>query len=131
MEEHLVQLLANTQRAEQVPRQQAEIDLKRASTNPAFPLSLANIAAHTAIDTAIRQAALSLLRQFIERNWVDDEDPDETVIPISDETREKLRQTLLDLALSPEDDRKAKVSARCVWCWRTSGPLGPPTSGNH
>ena len=112
MEEQLAQLLTNTQLAEQAPRQQAEIDLKHARTNPGFPVSLANIASHTGISSGIRQAALSLLRQFIERNWVDDGLGDESAIPIAEDVRGALRRALLALALSSEDDRKVKVSAR-------------------
>ncbi|KAH8736513.1 armadillo-type protein [Ilyonectria robusta] len=111
MEDQLVQLLANTQLPDQAPRQQAEIELKRARSNPAFPLSLANVAAHTSIDTSIRQAALTNLRLFIEKNWSAEEDDSEPPIPIADESRGQLKQTLLDLALSPEEDRKVKISA--------------------
>ena len=113
MEEQLVQLLSNAQSPEQGPRQQAEIELKRARTNPAFPTSLAAIASHTSVSLEVRQAALSTLRIFIENNWViGDEPDDEPPVPISDESREQLRQVLLDLALSSEDDRKVKIAAR-------------------
>ncbi|KAF4981325.1 hypothetical protein FZEAL_2858 [Fusarium zealandicum] len=111
MEDQLVQLFANAQLSQQGPRQQAEIELKRARTNPAFPLSLANIAAHISIDTSIRQAALANLRIFIGDNWSNDEADDEPQIPISDEVRGQLKQVLLDLALSQENDRKVKISA--------------------
>ncbi|KOS23215.1 Importin subunit beta-5 [Escovopsis weberi] len=111
MEEQLVQLLASTQLSEQAPRQQAEIDLKRARTNPAFPVSLANVAAHASVDTAIRQSALSTLRIFIEKNWAAEELESEPQIPISDESRARLRNTLLEIALSAEGDRKVKISA--------------------
>jgi hypothetical protein len=114
MEERLVQLLRNTQLSDQGPRQQAEIELKHARHDPAFALSLANIASHAGIETPIRQAALSSLRQFIEVNWVDDGLGDEPVVQISEETRESLRTSMLSIVLSPEDDRKAKASARWV-----------------
>jgi hypothetical protein len=113
MEDQLVQLLANTQLPEQGPRQQAEIELKRARTNPAFPTSLANVASHTSIDTNVRQSALSTLRLFIEDNWApDSNDPDEPLVPISDEARAQLRQSLLGLAMSAGEDRKVRISAR-------------------
>ncbi|KAJ3465979.1 hypothetical protein MRS44_006637 [Fusarium solani] len=118
MEDQLVQLLANTQLSEQGPRQQAEIELKRARSNPAFPLSLANIASHTSIDTSIRQSALSNLRIFIEKNWSDDEADDEPALPIADDVRGQLKQVLLDLCLSPEGDRKVKLAARQDCCAR-------------
>jgi hypothetical protein len=113
MEDQLVQLLANTQLSEQGPRQQAEIELKHARTNPAFPTSLANIAGHTSIDTAIRQSALSTLRLFIEKNWnAEDRDLAEPEITISDAAREQLRHALLEVALSNEDNRRVKIAAR-------------------
>lgn len=111
MEDQLAQLLANAQLPEQAPRQAAEIEIKRARTNPAFPISLARIAAHSSIDTGIRQSALSTLRLFIEKNWSVEELDDEPQIPISDEAREILKQTLLEVALSPEEDRKVKIAA--------------------
>lgn len=112
MEDQLIQLLSNTQLPDQAPRQQAEIDLKRAQTNPAFPQSLANIAAHTSVETNIRQSALSSLRLFLENNWSVDAFLDEPRIPIGDDVRATLKQTLLDLAVSPEEDRKVKIAAR-------------------
>ena len=112
MEDQLIQLLANTQLAEQAPRQQAEIDLKRANSNPAFPVSLANIASHTSVETNVRQAALSTLRLFIERNWSQEELDEEPQVPISDEVRAQLRQLMLDLAVSTEEDRRTKIAAR-------------------
>ncbi|KAL7911612.1 armadillo-type protein [Trichoderma velutinum] len=111
MEDQLAQLLANTQLPEQAPRQAAEIEIRRAETNPAFPISLARIGAHSSIDTSIRQSALSTLRLFIEKHWAVEELDDEPHIPISDEARELLKQTLLEVALSPEDDRKVKIAA--------------------
>jgi|SRR5688572_31427677 hypothetical protein len=112
MEDQLVQLLANTQQQGQAPRQQAEIELKRARTNPAYPTSLVNVASHTSIDLAVRQAALSTLRLFIESEWSPEDLGSEPQIPISDEARAQIKQSLLDLALSQEDDRKIKTAAR-------------------
>ncbi|KAG5925363.1 hypothetical protein E4U42_004376 [Claviceps africana] len=114
MEEQLVQLLANTQLPDQAPRQQAEIELKRARTNPAYPVSLAKIASHTSITTGIRQSALTSLRLFIESNWAVGDQDDEPIIPISDESRALLKQCLLDLVLSGEEDRKVKIAASYV-----------------
>ncbi|KAG6020831.1 hypothetical protein E4U41_002709 [Claviceps citrina] len=111
MEEQLVQLLANTQLPDQGPRQQAEIELKRARTDPVYPVSLAMIASHTSISTGIRQSALSSLRQFIENNWALGDQDEEPIIPIADEIRSVLKQSLLDLALSQEEDRKVKIAA--------------------
>lgn len=112
MEDQLAQVLANTQLSAPEPRMQAELELKQAQSNPAYPVSLAKIAAHASVSTPVRQAALSTLRQFIENNWAADEPDAEPPIPIADDVRSVLRQSLLDLALSPDDDRKTKIAAR-------------------
>lgn len=114
MEEQLLQLLAATTQADQNQRINAEIELKRAQTNAAYSVSLAKIASHTSVDIAIRQLALSTLRLFIENNWADEDPSAEPPIPIADETKQLVRQALLDLALSAEDDRKVKIAARYV-----------------
>ncbi|KAI1131326.1 armadillo-type protein [Nemania abortiva] len=113
MEDQLVQVLANTQLAAEGPRKQAELDLKRAQTNPAFPLSLANVAQHTSVSPEVRQAALSTLRRFIESNWSGDND-DGPVIPISDAVKDQIRPLVLDLALNFDGDRKIKTAASFV-----------------
>lgn len=110
-----MQLLANTQLSEQVPRQQAEIELKRARTNPAYPVSLINVASHTSIDINVRQSALSTLRLFIESEWSPEDLGSEPQIPISDETRVQIKQTLLDLTITQENDRRIKTAARSVY----------------
>ncbi|ROW01143.1 hypothetical protein VSDG_02656 [Cytospora chrysosperma] len=111
MEDQLAQLLANTQLPAEEPRKRAELDLKHAQTNPAFPVLLANIAAHNSVTTDIRQAALTYLRRFIEHNWAEEGDDGEgPQVPIPDSTKEQLRHKLLELALSDEPDRKVKSS---------------------
>ncbi len=110
MEDQLVQVLANTQLPSEGPRKQAELDLKNAQSNPAYPLSLTNVAGHSSISVDIRQAALSSLRQFIERNWSGDSDEGPT-IPIADSVKEQIRPAVLGLAINV-DDRKIKTAAR-------------------
>ncbi|KAI1394004.1 ARM repeat-containing protein [Hypoxylon trugodes] len=112
MEDQLVQVLANTQLAAEGPRKQAEIDLKRASSNPAFPASLTNVARHSSISVEIRQAALTTLRLFIEKNWSGDNDGF-PIIPVADSIKDQLRPLILDLALN-SDDKKIKSSASYV-----------------
>jgi hypothetical protein len=114
MDEHLAQLLAKTHDKSEGPRKQAELDLLHAQPNPEFPLSLARIGAHTGVPIEIRQSALTYLRKFIETNWGPDEDEDGGVpqIPIPEPTKDHLRNAMLELVLSPEDERKVKVAAR-------------------
>ncbi|KAJ3489566.1 hypothetical protein NLG97_g5966 [Lecanicillium saksenae] len=111
MEEQLLQLLTVITQPDQNQRITAEIELKRAQKNPSYSVSLAKIASHTSVDIAVRQLALSTLRLFIETNWVDEDPSAEPVIPIADDIKQLVRQGLLDLALSPEDDRKVKIAA--------------------
>lgn len=113
MEDQLVQVLANTQLTAEGPRKQAELDLKRAQTNPAFPLSLTNIGRHESVSVAVRQAAFTALRRFVESNWSGESDEGPT-IPIDDAVRDQLRPLLLDTALNYEGDRKLKSWARYV-----------------
>ncbi|KAK6085579.1 Importin subunit beta-5 [Seiridium cupressi] len=110
MEDQLVQILASTQSSSEGPRKQAELDLRHAQSNPAFPASLANIGSHTSIALEIRQAALSSLRQFIERNWSGESDEGPT-LPISDQVKEQVRSVVLEIALSSDEERKIKTAA--------------------
>lgn len=111
MEEHLVQLLANTQLSAAGPRRQAELDLSQAKQNPEFPLALARIGAHTNLPTEIRQSALSTLRKFAEENWSPD-DYEQQRYPIADSTKDQLRSMMLELVLNTEVERKVKTAAR-------------------
>ncbi|KAL2267286.1 hypothetical protein VTJ83DRAFT_4563 [Remersonia thermophila] len=114
MDEQLAQLLANTHDKNEGPRKQAELDLMHAQRNPEFPLSLSRIGAHTGAPIHIRQSALSYLRKFIEKNWAPDDAGSGPQIPIPDSTKDYLRNAILELVLSPEDERKVKVAASYV-----------------
>ena len=111
MDERLAQVLANTQLAQEGPRKQAELELQHARTNPEFPLALTQIAVHTSAPVQIRQAALTTLRKFAEENW-SPATSDDVPIPIPDPTREQIKNLLLELVLSPENERKVKLAAR-------------------
>lgn len=116
MEEHLVQLLANTQLSAAGPRRQAELDLNQAKQNPEYPLALARIGAHTNAPTEIRQSALSTLRKFVEDNWSSD-DYEQQRFSIADLTKDQLRSMMLELVLNTEVERKVKTAARYVLGW--------------
>ena len=111
MEDQLLQLLTDTQNSADGPRKQAELHLRQAQSNPAFPTSLAAIASHTSVSPQTRQSSLVVLRQFIEKNW-SGESEDGPATPITDPTKEQLRVQLLELATSDEADRKIKSAAR-------------------
>ena len=112
MDEHLAQLLANTQEKNEGVRKQAELDLLHTQRNPEFPLSLIRIGAHSSVPVQIRQSALTYLRKFIEKNWAPDDAGSGPQVPVSEETKDYLRNAVLELVLSQEDERKVKVAAR-------------------
>ena len=107
-----MQVLANTLSPEWSVRQEAELALNHARTNPAFPGSLANVAAQEGVDIAVRQSALTNLRLFIDKNWNPVDVQDEQPIPIAKETRDELKRILLQITLSREDKKKIKILAR-------------------
>ena len=111
LEDKLVQVLANTQVAVEGTRKQAELELKHSESNPAYPLSLANIAAHNSITPSIRQQALLVLRNFIDKRWSDRDADGNLHVPIADDIKAQLRSGLLDLALGCPDQRLVKSSA--------------------
>jgi hypothetical protein len=111
MEDQLVQLLSDTQLPAEGPRKQAELHLRQAQANPAFPSSLAAIASHSSVSSDIRQSALLALKTFVEKNWSGQNEEGQS-IPISDATKDQLRVQLLDLATSNDSDRRIKSAAR-------------------
>jgi hypothetical protein len=116
MEEQLLQLLTDTQSAEEAPRKQAEAHLLQLQTDKQFPISLATIASHASVGPNIRQSALLLLRTFVEGVWGGDELADPPVTIIQEANKEVLRRMILDLAIGSGegDDRKVKSAARYV-----------------
>lgn len=112
-EDQLLHLLTETQSSQASPRKSAELQLQSLAANESFPVSLATIAAHTGVSIALRQAALTTLRQFVEKNWSgEDEESEGPTYAISDENKEALRSRLLELSTSEEADRKVRTSAR-------------------
>jgi importin-9 len=112
MEDQLLQLLRDTHSTAEGPRKAAEQHLQTATSNPAFPSSLAAIASHGSVAPEIRQSALVVLRAFVERNWSGETGDEGIVVQIDDGTRNSLRVTLLELATSADADRKIRSAAR-------------------
>jgi hypothetical protein len=113
MDDHLAELLADTQRSDETIRKRAELNLGQAKTNAEFPLALGRIGGNAKFPVEIRQAALTTLRKFTEEHWSPEGD-DGREITISPETKAQLRQGILQLVLDTEDQRKVKVAASYV-----------------
>ncbi|KAL2760104.1 hypothetical protein ACRALDRAFT_2045619 [Sodiomyces alcalophilus JCM 7366] len=114
MEDQLIAQLqdiahASSEAGSQAKRQQAEIDLRRSRGNPAFPTALVNIGSHASVDESVRALAMTTLNKFIHRNWAQEEDPEEPLFEIPEATRQAVRNSLLQLALNNEDNRKIKA----------------------
>jgi importin-9 len=124
MDDLLISLLSSTQLLEQGPRREAELKLEQVQLESAFPRSLASIAAHRPLKTSIRQSALTNLHLFIEKNWAADR-LEEPGVSISSDTRISVKQTLLDLAARPDEDRSIKILSWYVSLCHTSHTLTP------
>jgi hypothetical protein len=111
MEDQLLVLLADTLSSSAGPRKQAELQLKQATLQPAFPGSLSAIACHGNIAVEVRQSALLSLRTFVEKNWsgYDENGP---TLTIDEGVKEQLRASMLELATSEGADRKLATAAR-------------------
>ncbi|ELR02111.1 hypothetical protein VC83_09490 [Pseudogymnoascus destructans] len=115
LEEQLLHLLTEAQSSALAPRQQAEAHLQALHSNEAFPTGLAAIAAHTSLPISTRQAALTTLRLFAEKNWSgEDEETEGPTVAISDDVKAVLRSRLLELATSGEDERRVRGAASYV-----------------
>lgn len=114
MEEQLVGLLAETQSAQETPRKQAELQLLQLYSHDAFPTSLVAIASHESVPLPTRQAALLYLKTFVLSVWSPNFSEFKGQILVNDENRKRLRQALLDLATSGQQDRKIKSAASLV-----------------
>ena len=114
MEEEVVRLLADTQATAETPRKQAELQLLALYTQPGFGKALISIGSHDSVPTNIRQSALLTLRQFILAGWNPVFEEFRGQILVNDEEKTQLRQMLLELAMSANDERKVKKAASYV-----------------
>ena len=113
MEDQLLVILSDTLSSAEAPRKLAELQLQQATTQPAYPGSLAAIGCHANIAIEVRQSALLALRTFVEKNW-SGFDENGLTITIEEGVKEQLRGSLLGLATSVDQDRKLRTLARCA-----------------
>ena len=116
MEDELVHLLGQTQSSINNVRQEAELHLLQLQrNNEAYPLVLASIAGRNAdARIEIRQAALLNLKTFVTQNWSTQFEEFTGLVTPSDDTKARLRQTLLELATNGEEERKIQSAASVV-----------------
>lgn len=114
MEEQLVKLLTDAQSAHDGTRRNAELQLSQHYTDPEFPVGLVAIAAHDHAPTAIRQAALLVLKSFVVACWSPQSDEFKGPLFADDTKKVQVRHSLLDLALGGRHERKIKSAASLV-----------------
>ncbi|GAB1733129.1 hypothetical protein NU195Hw_g5654t1 [Hortaea werneckii] len=114
MEEQLVRLLTETQSAEEGPRSNAEWQLKQQYANPDFPLGLVSVGSHGNVPTSVRQSALFVLKTFVQACWSPQFEEFNGQFFADDARKSQIRQALLDLAVSGQDERKIKSAASLV-----------------
>ncbi|EHL00212.1 putative Importin subunit beta-5 [Glarea lozoyensis 74030] len=113
MEDQLLVILSDTLSSSSGPRKLAEVQLKQAEVQTAFPGSLATIGCHANIAIEVRQAALLSLRTFVDKNWsgYDENGP---TITIEEGVKEQLRHSMLELATSNADRKLTKAASHVV-----------------
>ena len=114
MEEEVARLLASTQESAENPRKQAEVQLERLQEDGNFPLVLISIASHGSLSENIRQAALLYLKKYIQSSWSSEFDEYRGQASIDEDTKSKIRESSLRLALSSESGRKLRGIASYV-----------------
>ncbi|KAF2723901.1 ARM repeat-containing protein [Polychaeton citri CBS 116435] len=114
MKEELVRLLSDTQSPAESTRRNAEWQLKQQYGNPDFPLGLCSVGTHSDVSTDIRQAALLYLKIWVLACWSPQFDEFDGLYFADEGRKAQVRQSLLDLALSGNDERKIKSAASLV-----------------
>ncbi|KAL8705049.1 MAG: hypothetical protein Q9201_001819 [Fulgogasparrea decipioides] len=114
MEQQVLDLLAATLEPAAETRTNAERHLEQLYTNDAFPISLISIASHTSVSLSLRQAALLVLKTFVLRTWAPSIDDFQGVVTINDATKDQVRQSLLALATSGDQERRVVSAASYV-----------------
>lgn len=109
-----MRLLTETQSAQEGPRKNAEWQLKQQYGNPDFPLGLTSIGAHGDVPVNTRQASLLYLKTFVQACWSPQFDEFNGQLYADDGRKAQIRQSLLNLALSGNDERKVKSAASLV-----------------
>lgn len=110
-----MQLLTETQSAQEATRKNAEWQLKQLrDQNVDFPLGLVSVGAHEGVSVEVRQAALLYLKTFVLACWSPQFDEFSGPLYAEDGRKAQIRQGLLDLAINGCDERKIKSAASLV-----------------
>ena len=114
MEQQLVRLLTDSQASQEGPRKNAEWQLKQLYADPEFPVALVSVGAHSDVSVEIRQSALLYLKIFVLACWSPQFAEFSDQLYADESRKSRIRQSLLDLAVSGSDERKVKSAASLV-----------------
>ena len=96
--------LAATLASDAAVRNDAERHLADLSTNEAFSISLISIASHTSVPKELRQSALFSLKRLVVKTWSPSIEEYDGISSITDPVKEQVRQSLLSLATSGDNE---------------------------
>ena len=114
MEDQLAGLLPSTLSPDTSTRQKAEDDLQQLWTQDSFPLALVSIASHNSIQLEIRQAALLNLKSYVLATWSSSLEEFKGHVFLGDDSKSRLRSSLLELSTSGAVPRKIQNAASYV-----------------
>lgn len=114
MEAEVLRLLTDAQSPQETPRRQAEAHLRVLNDNENFGPCLLSIASQTSLPLAVRQGALSYCKIYLQHVWSSSFDEYEGHAILGEPIKQDIRQTILNLATSPANDRKIRVAATAI-----------------
>lgn len=114
MEEHVLALLSATQSTEATPRKDAEYQLEQLHTNEQFPCALVSIASHNLVATNNRQAALNVLKIFVQKSWSESLLGYQGQTLTNDASREEIRRKVYAIVIDEDADTKVTAAASAV-----------------
>ena len=114
MEDQVLASLSATLASDAAVRNDAERQLSDLSTNEGFPNSLISIASHASVPLDLRQSALFSLKRLVLKSWSPSLEEFEGPGALNDATKEQVRQSLLTLATSGDEDGKVFRAASDV-----------------
>ena len=114
MEEHVLALLSATLMTEATPRKDAEYQLEQLYTNEQFPCALVSIASHNLVATNNRQAALNVLKIFVQKSWSESLMGYQGQILANDSTKEEIRRKVYAIVIDEDADTKVTAAASAV-----------------
>lgn len=114
MEHQVLNLLEATLDASGPIRNDAERHLEQLYTNETFPVSLLSIASHESVKLVSRQAALLYLKKLVLKTWSPSIEEYEALEPMSDAVKDRVRQSVLAIATSNDEERRIIAAASYV-----------------